>query len=715
MDNLTPEQLNDWLFQRYKGGDRTNWALNAANYVAFVNGLQWLESDAKALEAKNQPALVDNEVTPAIELLVSILTENEPRFSASGRENSDAKLAADVSDLMSYIWGKSEGNEKIERCIRDWEYTGLGAVIAYVDRNADYGRGEVKFADINPQELYIDPNSKREDTEDAAHKLLVSQQTKEQILNWLPKFDFENCQQVNETDEVLHDRHAGENEILNVTDFTHKKYRVIDRYSKFKDKRYKVLDTLTNYEKIFTKDEYIRYGNEPAVIITKSGTEEYITQEESVNKWIQMAEQYGTIVHMMNNGQIMSGVEHSFVTSEGLFAIPGSTTTIKITNKIELLELGILKYETILIDRIRRVLTVGNKLVWNDVMPIQHYPVITFMLHHNRNPYPGSDVGLVKPLQEQLNKIDSLIIAYNTNITNLKVLLPEGTDVKQYEDKWGIAGAQFFTYDAEIGTPVIVNVPPMPAGFYEQRQILINQIQRILGSYSFQDGNTSQAPQTKGGTLLLDEMGLRRSKPKRKKIERFIDRVARVAMELVPKVYTERKVIRIIKPNHGVKEIVFNDEQAGQIINDLGASDYDVIMISGSMMPSNRWARFEVLEGLYEKGILRDTRPILEQIDLPNIDEIMEREDMLNQAQQVIGQMQEQIKQLQGDLQTATRESVSANKQVEVEKFKTSIDKIKNKGESSVLLASQRLNDLVKETKQKQKQSSTNSKTKEKK
>jgi hypothetical protein len=57
-----------------------------------------------------------------------------------------------------------------------------------------------------------------------------------------------------------------------------------------------------------------------------------------------------------------------------------------------------------------------------------------------------------------------------------------------------------------------------------------------------------------------------------------------------------------------------------------------------------------------------------------------EREDMLNQAQQVIGQMQEQIDQLQGDLQTASREAVSANKKVAVEKFKTSIDKIKNKG-----------------------------------
>ena len=130
---MKPEILNDYIFQKYSSGDKGTWNQTSVNMIAFIKGLQWEVSRARALEAANQPALVDNEVTPAIDLLIANLTENEPRFQSGGREESDAQSAADTSDLLSYIWDVSEGNERTELSIRDFEHTGLGAYLAYVN------------------------------------------------------------------------------------------------------------------------------------------------------------------------------------------------------------------------------------------------------------------------------------------------------------------------------------------------------------------------------------------------------------------------------------------------------------------------------------------------------------------------------------------------------------------------------------------------------
>ena len=54
-----------------------------------------------------------------------------------------------------------------------------------------------------------------------------------------------------------------------------------------------------------------------------------------------------------------------------------------------------------------------------------------------------------------------------------------------------------------------------------------------------------------------------------------------------------------------------------------------------------------------------------------------------------------QIKELTGDLQTADRESVHAKKRLEVEKFKTQLDKASNKIDKTSELFDARMNDQM--------------------
>ena len=176
---------------------------------------------------------------------------------------------------------------------------------------------------------------------------------------------------------------------------------------------------------------------------------------------------------------------------------------------------------------------------------------------------------------------------------------------------------------------------------------------------------------------------------------------------MIPHVYTEEKIVRLLKPNHQIKETTFNQESyetgAREIINDLSVGMYDIVMISGSMLPTNRWARSEYYTGLFEKGILQDASVILRESEIQDVEDIIEKQDKLNQAMQYIQQLEEQMKQLGGQLQSKQREVISANEKVEVEKTKTKLDRLVNRAERDVMVGGMRISDETKKVKEKNK------------
>jgi uncharacterized protein YukE len=66
------------------------------------------------------------------------------------------------------------------------------------------------------------------------------------------------------------------------------------------------------------------------------------------------------------------------------------------------------------------------------------------------------------------------------------------------------------------------------------------------------------------------------------------------------------------------------------------------------------------------------------------------------EMQKQIQGLGDQVKDLEGDLQTANRELVHARQRVELEKFKSSLDKSSTKAEATEQLFKQRAGDEVK-------------------
>jgi len=387
-------------------------------------------------------------------------------------------------------------------------------------------------------------------------------------------------------------------------------------------------------------------------------------------------------------------------------ALPGSTTIIEEVTFAELIEEGTILLNEIELTRIKQVVTVGGELLFIHALPIEEYPIVTIMNSHNRNPYPMSDVRMVKGLQSYINKIRSLIVAHASSSTNVKLLIPRGSmNKKQLEEEWGRAGTAVIEFDPELGQPIVAGPIPLPNELYKNESDAKADIERILGIYALMQGDPSAMPQTYKGTLAIDEYGQRRIKSKRDDIEEGINQVAKVVVGLIQATYTTMKVMRLLQPNHKPKEIKINEPIYDQIsgdflgkLNDVTVGKYDVLVVSGSTLPSNRYARFEYFMELYKSGII-DQIEVLKQTEVANVEDVLNRSSKMSQLMNQVEGQQEQIKDLQGDLQTARRELIHARQRVEVEKFKADLEQSSNRADMATKLYAARTEDELKKVK----------------
>ena len=706
--------LSEDLFTHYKSS-RTSWEKQSQQDEEFRKGAQWSSEEIAALEAANQAPVVINIIAPSVDQAKAMLTANNPRFSSTGRDDSDTKTGKVFADLLAYVWEKSEGNLKLKQSIDDYYVKGMGAMFVYLDPYADFGKGEIKISSIDPYHLYIDPNSTDPYARDAAHLIVSKIFTREQIEDIYPDAEskgiFKYAVRTEETNQLspLMGSMEGQTDVF--SDMYHTRYRVIDRYSKVKEIHYNIWDTTQNKEEILDQDEFKQYIKEPAIITHQGKKVVYITEDSEVQQFIELAIAGEGRFHFMppeldENGQpvgepaIMPGPE-----MEG--SIPGSEGVIEITDNGFLLSKEVLIKRDIVRTRVQRTLSIGSVLYSQEILPISNYPIVTFMNNHNRTPYPQSDVRKVRGIQQEINKIESLLIAHASSSTSPKWWIPMGSVNKSHiEKELNKAGAAYLEYDPEIGIPIQASPVPLPNELYKNKADKIGEIERILGIYPLMQGDQSNAPQTYKGTITLDEFGQRRIRSKRVDIEGAINALASVVVEYIQKTYTEDKVFRLVQPNNlPTKEFSINQplyDDFGNIIgkiNDVTVGKYDVILVSGSMLPSNRFALAEYYKELLQIGAI-DQQEFLVKTEVADVEGVLERIGQINQLQRLAQGLQEEIKSLKGDMQTRDREISHLMKKVEVEKFKSGLSEPKEAAKKSSLLYENLLNNEFKHQKQ---------------
>jgi hypothetical protein len=307
---------------------------------------------------------------------------------------------------------------------------------------------------------------------------------------------------------------------------------------------------------------------------------------------------------------------------------------------------------------------------------------------------------MVKGMQEYINKTRSLIIAHATTSTNTKILIPSGSvDMREFEQKWAQPGVAI-EVDFDQGQPTPVQPTPLPNELYSNEMTAKNDIDHQLGLYEMTMGNSAVAPHTYKATVSLDEFGQRKMKSKLADIEAGLNRLGQIAIPIMQQLYTTEKVVRLLQPNNTLNEYMINkkmyDDKSGEIkvLNDITVGKYDVVVVTGSTMPTNRMAQLEMYMDAYEKGII-DKQEVLKKTEVFDMQGVLERTDLLGQLQEQMKQASETIKQLQGDLQTREREIYHAKMKAEIEKSKADLKSTSNKEKMSGTLFEKRLDDAL--------------------
>ena len=704
---------NEELLTEY-ASVRTKWARQATEDNEYRNGMQWTKEQVNELRKRAQEPLVVNVIYPAVEQAKAMLTANSPRFQSTGRESSDVKTGQIMSDLMSWVWEQSSGNTELKQAIDDYYVKGMGALLAYSNPNADYGKGEIFIKAIDPLDLYICPSSTDPFSRDASNIIISRLFSEMTLIEMYPEFESiiqnANESQVAPTVETinfgLEDQVISKNEInsYNMNNRDERQIEVIERYTKLRIPYFRTFDPNINAEKVLSPDEYEIYKSKKAFKVSNFERDKIITDENEVKQYEGIQKEFGNTFHLMINPitqtQVMMQGE------ETPLSVENSTTTIEEVTFNDLINTGDILVTEFEMNRIRQVVSAGGELLFDAILPLEDYPIVTMMNNHNRNPYPQSDVRMVKGLQSYINKIRSLIVAHASSSTNVKLLIPRGSmNRKQLEEEWGRAGTAVIEFDPELGQPIVAGPVPLPNELYKNEADAKSDIERILGIYALMQGDTRQMPQTYKGTLAIDEYGQRRIKSKRDDIEGAVNELAKIVVQYIQATYTVQKEIRLLQPNHKPKKVILNqpiyDEVSGEFLgklNDVTVGKYDVVVVSGSTLPSNRYARFEYYMELYKTGII-DQVEVLKQTDVANVEDVLNRKGQIQELMNQVNSQRKKIKDLQGDLQTAQRESIHARQRVEVEKFKTQLESSANRADMATKLYDARSKDELKKIK----------------
>ena len=689
------------LFDDYSS-KRDNWASQAKEDKEFRLGKQWTADQRKVLEGRGQAPIVINRVHPAVESAKAMLTANRPSFRCAPREDSDNKVAQVMSALLTYMYDISDGRTVVRQAVDDYYTMGMGFIQVYQDPSKDMGKGEVCFHDIDPLDVYVDPNSRHRLFDDAENIIISKLFTKDQAKQLYPlyskaidnaqsdsgnKVDFNAPWTEREDDgEVTFPEDVGR---VNNQEYV----RGYERYYKVDVTEFRTYETFSGKEELLSEEQYELYSQRPAwvlqgKIITDAEKAKSLFNQLKQQRMQAIAEKVQELVYAGYSEKDSMEIAEQEVSQIQLEEITFADLMMK--KMIEVVRISTKK--------VKQCVIIGETELYSRILPLEKYPIIPIMNIHTRTPYPVSDVRMIKGLQEYINKTRSLIIAHATTSTNTKILVPEGSvDMKDFEEKWAQPGVAI-PYDPTDGAPMPVQPTPLPNELYSNEQTAKNDIDHALGLYEMMMGNSQAAPQTYKATISIDEFGQRKMKSKLADIEAALTRVAQVAIPLIQQLYTTEKVFRIVNPNNSLSEYIINkklvDDKTGEIklVNDITIGKYDIIVVTGSTMPSNRYAELEFYMDAYQKGII-DRQEVLKKTEVFDMEGVMERTDIIAKLQSQLEQASEQIKELKGDLQTRDREAINLRKKVEVEKFKGNLDGVSNKAKAAGTIYEKRLDD----------------------
>ena len=653
MDQDPRALQNEELYRQWRDA-RSDWDTEARKDIDFYLGNHFTNDESDELSQRNQADIPMDRVSAAIEKFKAVLTSRPPAFTITPREDSDVQVASLWRTIMGYVWQKSDGDWQMKQAIQDYATTGMGYLYAYIDRESDFGRGDVKFTYLDPFRVYASPSSRDRWFGDSDGLILSTILTGEQVVNLYPELN--DTVDPNTGEEIPgiireisgftyddEDYPSSQNrnsmsvftpaEVKDKDYFQVKKYQILERFYKIKVPFYRIIDMQNQEEEILSQEEYAKMMSENA----------------------------------------------------------------------EAFEIGAYTAIEVLQTRIKVCATLGEIVLYEQVLNTDEYPIVPLPNIWTGTPYPKSDVSRARPMQRLLNKLWSLALSHAQASAGLKLLVPLGSvdDIDQLEKDWANPNA-VIEVDSSQGEPHYPSPQPLAGEFYRLIQQSEFYIDFIFGLPEMMHGFADKAPETHKATERMIALGSERPKSKLRDVEFSINKLGKVLYNLSKGHYTYKKIFRLAQPNNNITEVMANfyTDVSGAILDlkkDRHILDqHDIRIESGSTMPSSKYAELAVYLEAFQMGIVDRYEVLKKNPEIFDKEGIMRRTEEKQLMQQQMQAMSEQIKNLQGDLQTAQRESVSDRKRVEVEKFKSRLNEVNSESKADRRVTRSKLENEVK-------------------
>ena len=608
LPELEAEDVRDEYI--YYESDSSDFRFQMAEDEAFYLGQQLTDAQKQYLNSVGQPAESNNKIRPSVEQVLSNIAGTNPEWDVEPIGQMDGGLAKVYNQLVDKVWRDSDGDVQFRKSCKDFLVKGVSYLYVYPDYQADKGLGAIRVKNIKPESVFVDPNSALPDFSDATSIIISDLHTKESLKIAFPDF-------ADEIDDAEEDFYRNEIATGNYN----------------KDQIYTPGDVGNDSQPKCRK--FIRFAkvSVPKALITESASGKYQVFDKDGYKEIAEDSRYQKLI---DEGAITEDII----------------------------------YDTL----IRETCVIGDKIYYDEVHPISDYPVIPACNEHTGTPYPAGDVRHAKSPQRMLNRTEALIIAHTNATTNFKLVVEDGAVDPGELQKWNIPNAVIRANPGALRENKIKEFAPpaVSSQLFSEKQRYEMDIEQVFGAYKYLQGLASESPGTVGEAQIVEEAVSRKQNWKVLPIYDMLTRAGKVAVQWVPWIYSQERVLRLVDDYGQYNEVIINQAyiqpETGNVerMFDLVSNTVDISVVIGSTRAKSPAAELQKDLQLMSAGILDRTQVILNMKTDMDKQSLIARFGEIGQLQSQLSQTQEQLEQAQGDLQTRERELFHSNMRAEV-------------------------------------------------
>ena len=575
----------------------------------FYLGKQLTEAQKEYLMSVGQPPESNNKIRPAVEQVLSNMASTKPEWDVEGVGSDDGRIAGIYNKILDEIWYSSNGDTQFRTACKDFIVKGLCYLYVYPDYQADNGLGGIRFKRIKPEAVFVDPNSSLPDFSDASSIIYTDLHTKESLKVLFPDI-------ADKIDDLKEDYDTDE-------------------------------ETSGNYNRddIYTRGDATH------------------DQQPTVRKFVRFAKV-----------SIPNVLVTELVTGKSQIFDKESYEELQADKKYqELIDQGSVTEKIIYTTKVRETCVVGDLIYYDEILPIDSYPIIPACNEHTGTPYPSGDVRHAKSPQRMLNRTEALLISHTSATTNFKLVVEDGAIDPKELQKWNIPNAIIRANPGALRDGKIKEYAPpaVSSQLFTEKSRYELDIEQVFGSYKFLQGYGEGSPGTVGEAQIIEESVSKKQGWKVMPVYDMLTIAGKIISAWIPFVYNQERVVRITSPNGIMEDVRVNEavmNKNGEIerLYDITTNLIDIRVVVGSTKAKSPMADLQRDIQLMGAGIYDKTQVIMNMRTDDDKASLIQRHGEISQYQQTIQGLQEQVKKLSGDLQTRERELFHTKMRAEV-------------------------------------------------